>query len=108
MKRILLAAALGCAALPALADGFMMGSGRWNCGDVLKAWNGEPIAKGQVAGWILGYWSAATAVRETAFVDTVERVGGTKIVEATLAECQKAGPDVLLYQVTQGMIANTK
>ena len=108
MKRVLAAAILLAGPAPALADGFMMGSGQWTCGQAIGAWNGTPIQKGQLAGWIMGYWSAATTARESAFVDTVEKVGGLKIVEATLAECQKAGSEAMLYRVTQGMIANTK
>lgn len=108
MKRILAVAILLAGPVQAQADGFMMGSGQWTCGQAIEAWNGTPIQKGQLAGWIMGYWSAATTTRETSFIDTVERVGGLKIVEATLGECQKAGPEAMLYRVTQGMIANTK
>lgn len=108
MKRVLVMMVFVALPAVAAADGFIMGAGRWSCGQALQAWQGKPIDKGQLAGWILGYWSAATTTRDKGFVDTVERVGGLKIVEATLAECQKAGPDVPLYKVTQGMIVNTK
>lgn len=109
MRALLLATALCAAAPQALADGFMMGAGRWTCGEVSRIQqNGTPAEFGQLAGWILGFWSAATLTRETSFVDTVENAGGKKIYEATLAQCQKAGPDVLLYRVARGMVANTK
>ena len=108
MKKTIAAAILFASAGMAHADGFMMGSGQYSCERALQAWNGTPIEKGQLAGWIMGYWSAATTARDTSFVDTVERVGARKIVETTLVECQKAGPDVMLYRVTQSLIRNTK
>ena len=108
MRSIIAACLLTASITPVLADGFVMGSGRWTCGQAIQAWQGKPIDKGQVAGWILGFWSAATFTRETGFVDTVERAGGLKIIEATLAECSKTSPDTPLYRVAQGMIENTK
>ena len=69
---------------------------------------GSPVQKGQLVGWLLGYWTAATFQRETAFVDIVENVGGEKIYEATIAECRKAPPNTPLFRVADSMIANTK
>ena len=108
MKKSLAAAVLVFSAGAAQADGYMMGSGQYNCRQALDAWNGPAIEKGQLAGWIMGYWSAATTARESTFVDTVERVGARNIVETTLRACQKAGPDVMLYRVTQALIRDTK
>ena len=86
-----------------------MGAGRWTCAEALEAWqNGTPIVKGQLIGWVLGFWSAATFVREEAFVDKVEAAGGEAITRATLAECQKAPPETLLYRVSRSMVQNTK
>lgn len=106
-----LAALLLAFAQPAAAegDGFIMGAGRWPCADVIGAVEGDNASRlGQFAGWVLGFWSAATLVRETGFVDTVESAGGQAIFEATVAECRKADPNVLLYTVAKSMIANTK
>ena len=109
MHKIILALGVSIYATAAAADGFVLGSGRWSCGDVIKASEqGSPLQQGQLAGWLLGYWSAATFQRETAFVDIVENVGGQKIYHATIAECRKAPPDTLLFRVADSMIANTK
>jgi hypothetical protein len=89
-------------------DGYIMGAGRWTCADALNiVQNGSPSQKGQLAGWILGFWSSATLSRETGFVNTVERVGGEKVYTATLTECQKAPGSTLLYRVASEMIKNT-
>ena len=90
-----------------LADGYVMGSGRWTCDRVVAASNGSEIERGQVYGWILSAWSQETFHRETGFIDTVERVGGLKIVDLTLAECRKAPPDAPLFRVVQSMMKNT-
>lgn len=107
-----LAALLLAFAQPAAAaegDGYIMGAGRWPCADVIRAVEGGNASQmGQMAGWILGFWSAATLARETGFVNTVGNAGGRAIFEATVAECRKADPDVLLYTVAKSMIANTK
>ena len=56
----------------ARADGFVMGAGRWTCPDVVSAWrSGDLSHQGQIAGWVLGYWSQATFIEDTAFVDKV-------------------------------------
>lgn len=109
MKKAVLAMCLVLPGTPLFADGFVLGSGRWTCDKAIKAANGgAPIQVGQLAGWILGYWSAATFQREKGFIDIVEKVGGQKIYEATLAECSKAPPATPLYEVADRMIANTK
>ncbi len=109
MKRVFLAIGLMFAAPAALADGFVLGSGRWSCKDVIGAYEqGSPIQKGQLAGWLLGYWTAATFQRSDAFVDIVEKAGGQKIYEATVTECRNAPPDTLLFRVADSMIRNTK
>ena len=108
MRHLIAAVVLAGSVAPAWSDGYVMGSGRWTCAQAIQAWEGKPIDKGQLAGWIMGYWSAATFERETKFVDTVEKVGGLKIVEATLSECRKAPGETLLYKVTRSMIVNTK
>ncbi len=90
------------------SDGYVMGPGRWNCEEALKIVDrGTRIQKGQLAGWVLGFWSSSTFQRETAFVDTVEKVGGAQIYSATLTECQKAPGDTPLHIVVRTMIQNT-
>ena len=109
MRAVLLAGAIAAAAPAAMADGYIMGAGRWTCAEVAKtAQEGKPIEVGQLAGWILGFWSRSTQARETAFIDTVEKVGGKRIYELTIEQCRKAGPDVLLHRVAESMIKNTK
>ncbi|MCB1327975.1 MAG: 5'-methylthioadenosine phosphorylase [Maritimibacter sp.] len=113
--RPLLAAAFGwslAAAGPARAsehDGFVMGAGSWDCAEVIAHWDADHKSEvGQIVGWILGFWSAATYARETGFVDTVEQVGGRTIFEQTLDRCRTAPEGAKLYVVTRSMIANTK
>ncbi|RMD91264.1 MAG: 5'-methylthioadenosine phosphorylase [Alphaproteobacteria bacterium] len=99
------------AALPGevAADGYIMGAGRWTCAQVRQvAESGTPAEVGQLAGWLLGFWSAATLQRETHFVDIVEQVGGEKIVRATVQECAKAPSTVRLHEVAGKMIENTR
>ncbi|MCP5088263.1 MAG: 5'-methylthioadenosine phosphorylase [Rhodobacteraceae bacterium] len=92
----------------AAADGYVMGSGRWSCADAVAVYEGgSPLQKGQLAGWIMGFWSAATFERETKFVDIVESVGAEKITNSTVAECRKAS-EVPVYRVVRSMIENTK
>ncbi len=103
--------ALALAALPATvsAQGFVMGSGRWSCADAIRVFDsGTPIDKGQLFGWLMGFWTAATFDRETGFIDRVEAAGGEAIANATIEECRKAPADTLLYRVAQSMIRNTK
>jgi len=90
-------------------DGYVMGAGRWSCAEVAGIVDGnDPSQVGQLVGWILGYWSAATFARETGFVDIVEQVGGRTIFDQTLTECRSAPGETLLHDVTKSMIANTK
>jgi hypothetical protein len=97
--------------LPAVcdADGFVLGAGRWTCATAIAVYQeGTPVEKGQLAGWIMGYWSAATFSRETSFIGTVERVGAEKIATATIDQCRGADADAMVFRVVQGMISNTK
>ena len=88
------------------ADGYVIGAGRWTCAEVAAS-STDASRYGQMAGWVFGYWTAATFTRNTAFVDTVESVGGNAILDATLAECQKAPADTPLYRIVHQMILNT-
>ena len=110
MSRLALAAALAAAtALPAKGDGFVMGAGRWSCDTALEAANaGDGMAYEQLVSWLMGFWSHATFTRETGFIDIVEQVGGLRIFELTMTECQRAPGDTLLYVVSRSMIENTK
>ena len=104
-----LIATLILAPFAARADGYVMGAGRWTCGDLIRInESGTDIEMGQVFGWILGYWSSATFQRETEFIDTVEAAGGAKIAGATIAQCRKAPPETVLYRVADEMIRNTR
>ena len=86
MRRLLLAATLALAAGPSLADGFVIGPGRWSCADAVRIWGAEMTPpKGQLAGWILGYWTAESFRREKAFVDRVEAAGGLEVHVAETA-----------------------
>jgi len=89
-------------------DGYVMGAGQWTCAEVIRVVDaGTPIEKGQLFGWIMGYWSAVTFRREEGFIDIVEQVGGLGISNATHARCKEAPEDALLYRVVQSMIINT-
>ena len=105
MKKLLLILAIATPGV-ASADGYVIGAGRWTCADVIAS--KDDISRyAQMAGWVFGYWSAATFSRESAFVDTVENVGGNAILDATVTECSKAPSDTPLYRVVQQMITNT-
>jgi hypothetical protein len=109
MKQVVFAIVLGAGAMPALADGFVLGSGRWTCAQAIQVFDtGTGIQKGQLVGWLMGYWTGATFTREKTFVDTVESVGGRKIADATIAECRNAKPETLIYRIADSMIRNTK
>jgi len=112
MKRLYascLTATMLLAPLGAYADGYVMGAGQWTCAEVVRVYDsGTGIEKGQVFGWIMGYWSSATFHRETKFIDTVEKFGGLGISEATVARCRKASPETLLHKLTDDIIRNTK
>lgn len=100
--------ALVLAAPPVLADGYVLGAGRWTCAEVVDTFdNGSASRKGQFFGWLMGYWSAATFQRETGFVDIVERAGGEAIAARTLEECLEVPPETMLFRVVDEMIRNT-
>lgn len=102
------ALALATALAPGLAaaDGYVMGSGRWTCTDVLAAWQGTDIDKGQMVGWILGYWSAETFSHDGPFVASVEAAGAENILASTLSVCGE-NPEAQLHDVVRAMVANT-
>lgn len=108
MYRTILAAALCVATTaPAFAEAFMMGTGRWTCERARAAFVTQNVTdQGQVAGWILGYWSHASIDKPTPFLDKMQEVGGTRIVELTLAECQN-NPNAMLFQVTEAILKNS-
>lgn len=108
MRRLIITAAtLVATTLPALSEAYVMGSGRWTCERARAAFLTDNAAdKGQVAGWILGYWSKSSFDQDTGFLDQLQEVGGIKIVDITLAECQK-NPNAMLFQVTEAILQNT-
>ncbi len=109
MKTLIFSAVLAATGSAALGDGYVLGSGRWTCAEAGRiAQAGSPIEQGQLVGWLLGFWTAATFERETKFVDIVENAGGRAIYDATLKECADAPPETLLYRVAQEMIRNTR
>ncbi len=92
----------------AQADSYILGAGRWTCEQVVAADEAQDMAKVfQVAGWLMGYWSAETNYRENSFVDTVEQAGGETIYTQSLIECRKAPEGTLLYELANSMISNT-
>ena len=94
---------------PAAADQFIMGAGSWPCGEVTRvAQSGSDSEVGQLAGWVLGFWSYATYERDNTFVNTVETVGGRGVFDATVQECAGADAEVLLHVVARSMAENTK
>ncbi|MEM1160188.1 MAG: 5'-methylthioadenosine phosphorylase [Pseudomonadota bacterium] len=109
MHKTFFAAAFTFSATAALADSFIMGPGRWTCQQVVAAAEGtDNVQKGQVVGWVLGYWSRSTEGRGDAFVDTVEKVGGRKIFEITVDRCRNSDPETPLFRVARSMVKNTK
>ncbi len=97
--------------LPArtIAGGYVLGAGHWPCKEVIRAHEeGPPGEKGELFGWFMGLWSAATFQRETGFADIVANAGGNRIAEATVVEYRRAPADTLLFRVTQSMIDNTR
>lgn len=108
MKTLALLAALA-APVSAIADGFILGAGRWTCADALAVGEtGKPIEIGQMVGWVLGYWSAETYYRGEDFTDKVEAAGGKQVFQAMLAECRKAPPETPVFRVVQAIISGTK
>lgn len=108
MKHFLIAISLLSPTL-ASAEGYVLGAGRWTCADIVRvSESGSSSEIGQFAGWLFGYWTAATFTRETGFTDVVENVGGQAIMNATIDECKRAPADTMVYQIANGMIDNTK
>jgi len=107
MKKLVLLLSMLAPTL-AIADGYVVGAGRWTCAEVVRIGDGgTDIEVGQLTGWVLGFWSAATFTADTAFIDIVENVGGRAILDATVDACRKAPTDAMLFQVSQSMIRNT-
>lgn len=107
MKKLLLTLALLTPSL-ATAEGYVLGAGRWTCAEVVRiSDSGSSSEIGQFAGWLFGFWSAATFSADTSFVDIVENAGGRAIMDATIAECRKASGDTMVFEVAQSMIRNT-
>lgn len=107
MKHVLLAGALLFPNIT-IADGYVLGAGRWTCAEVVRVADGGSQSEvGQMAGWLFGFWSAETFGAETAFIDIVENAGERKILDLSIAECRKAPPETLLFRVTQSIIRNT-
>ena len=85
----------------------MMGTGRWTCERARAAFVTQNVTdQAQVAGWVLGYWSHASIDKPKPFLDKMQEVGGNKIVEITLAQCQQ-NPNAMLFQVTQAILQNS-
>ncbi len=93
-------------ALPAqAAKGFPMGYGASSCGEVIEAVkSGDKAQIGQIAGWILGYWSAISFQRDQAFIDKLKQAGAQRVVEITLQQCEQADPATPLVAVTHQTI----
>ncbi|MCP5036517.1 MAG: 5'-methylthioadenosine phosphorylase [Rhodobacteraceae bacterium] len=107
MRKLILAALLLSPNL-AQADGYVLGAGRWPCSEVIRVYEGGTQSEiGQLAGWLLGFWSAATFGAETAFIDIVENAGGREVLEISVAECRKAPPETMLFRLSQSIISNT-
>lgn len=113
MRSILCAAALSAALIglstpKTQAAGFVMGSGQWTCGDVLAvAQRGSDLQRGQMFGWILGYWSAVSFTEDDSFAQVMSEAGGQNIANVTIAECGRQPATAPLYLVTQGIVANS-
>lgn len=115
MKHFLLAG-LVMLAVPVMAqqvtlvdkDGYAMGPGTWTCERAVSvAMEDGGQDKTALIGWILGAWSLSTFVREPAYSDIIEEVGGQSIYVETIKSCQSAPPDELLHKVVRAMVDNT-
>ena len=85
-----------------------MGPGIWTCERALSVAMGDGgTDKSALVGWIMGAWSLSTFVREPAYSELIERVGGETIYIETMKRCQTAPPDELLHTVVRSMIDNT-
>ena len=106
---LILTLAQGLAGPAVAAKGFPMGYGTSSCGQVLEIMqSGDKEQIGQIAGWILGYWSAISFQRDQAFIDKLKQAGAKKIIQVTLGQCQKAEPDTPLVLITHQTIQSVK
>ena len=108
MRSAIFAAALACTPLTAQADDYQVfGYGNNTCESVIAAMQSEdPLQRGQVVGWILGFWSAASATRDAEFRKTMAEAGARQALDATLAQCEK-NPQAQLVAVTVQLIRAT-
>lgn len=103
---LLVAPLIGAGA--ARADSYLMGVGQWTCTRMIDTFtNGAPVEKGQAAGWILGFWSAATAYEAPAFTAQLEEVGGARVVQATIRECRN-NPEALVGIVSSALLVKSR
>ncbi len=116
MKTILAATLLATLSTNAFAqttigtgDAYYLGVGHWTCERMVSALASKTtdLERGQAAGWILGFWSAVSVYEESDFIDKIEAVGGTKILEATFNAC-KNDPQALVGVVTKKLVENSK
>ncbi len=91
------------------SDAYHLGVGSWTCERMVAALasKSNDIDRGQAAGWVLGFWSAVSVYEESDFVDKIESVGGTKILEATFNACQKE-PASLVGVVSKRLVGNSR
>ncbi|MBM7069453.1 5'-methylthioadenosine phosphorylase [Actibacterium sp. 188UL27-1] len=94
---------------PPQVDGYVMGAGRWTCERARTTFEtGTEVDQGQLFGWLMGYWSAATQGGTSEFITTVQEAGGKRIAEITLTECAKQHPETSIIAVTEALIDNTR
>jgi len=107
MRSLVLPAALALAPLPLWADQYYMGAGSWTCDQfVQRIDSGDGGLTAQAAGFVMGFWSAATLNNGDAFTDLVEQTGGRAIFEATYKACQGNG-SVLVGDLARKMLDDT-
>ncbi len=93
----------------AQADGFILGSGSWTCGQALATvQNGTPLDRGQLIGWIMGFWTAASFEQEDGLAQVLAQSGGQTVANLTINECRQQPANAPIYLVTQGLIENTR
>lgn len=93
----------------AQADGFILGSGSWTCGQALATvQNGTPLDRGQLIGWIMGFWTAASFEKEDGLPQVLAQSGGQTVANLTINECRQQPANAPIYLVTQGLIENTR
>jgi hypothetical protein len=92
----------------ARADSYLMGVGQWTCTRMIDTFtDGAPVEKGQAAGWILGFWSAATSYEGDAFTARVQKVGGEQVMQATIRECSN-NPEALVGVVSSALLVKSR